>query len=129
MDKQNSIWIYSGRPEMVAVAVERGSPASGGYILAMQLGNGNIRLAATQHPSKYLSAWKHSVRQYGAPEVEKVYVSKPYIRYEPIKRLIAESLKEFKVEETDQYHIDAEMLESKASEILGSVKQYAEGSA
>jgi hypothetical protein len=70
---------------LVSVAVERGSPESGGYVLAMQLSNGNMRLAATQHPGKYLSAWKHSVRQYGAPEVTRVYVSKLYIRYEPIK--------------------------------------------
>jgi len=126
MDKQTSIWTYAGSPQLVSAAVESGSPELGGYVLAMQLSNGNMRLAATQHPGKYLSAWKHSVRQYGAPEVTRVYVSKPYIRYEQIKRIIAESIKDFKVEESDQYHIDAETLESKAGEILESVKQYAE---
>lgn len=126
MDKQTGIWTYAGSPELVSVAVECGTPESGGYVLAMQLSNGNMRLAATRHPSKYLSAWKHGVRQYGAPEVTRVYVSKPYIRYEPIKRMIAESLKDFKVEESDQYHIDAETLECKAGEIFESVKQYAE---
>lgn len=126
MDKQTGIWTYAGSPELVSVAVECGTPESGGYVLAMQLSNGNMRLAATRHPSKYLSAWKHGVRQYGAPEVTRVYVSKPYIRYEQIKRMIAESLKDFKVEESDQYHIDAETLECKAGEILESVKQYAE---
>lgn len=126
MDKQTGIWTYAGSPELVSVAVECGTPESGGYVLAMQLSNGNMRLAATRHPSKYLSAWKHGVRQYGAPEVTRVYVSKPYIRYEQIKRIIAESIKDFKVEESDQYHIDAETLESKASEIFESVKQHAE---
>lgn len=126
MDKQTGIWTYAGSPELVSVAVECGTPESGGYVLAMQLSNGNMRLAATRHPSKYLSAWKHGVRQYGAPEVTRVYVSKLYIRYEPIKRMIAESLKDFKVEGSDQYHIDAETLECKAGEILKSVKQYAE---
>jgi len=126
MDKQNSIWTYAGSPELVSVAVGNGSPESGGYVLAMQLSNGNMRLAATQHPAKYLSAWKHSVRQYGAPEVTRVYVSKPYIRHEQIKRIIIESIKDFRVEELDQYHIDADTLESKAKEILESVKQYVE---
>ncbi|MGK0674615.1 MAG: hypothetical protein ABWU16_08145 [Halothiobacillaceae bacterium] len=126
MDKQTSIWTYAGSPEFASVAVGSGSPESGGYVLAMQLSNGNMRLAATQHPGKYLSAWKHNVRQYGTPEVTRVYVSKPYIRYERIKRIIAESIKEFKAEESDQYHIDAETLESKASEIFESVNQHAE---
>jgi len=126
MEKQNSVWVYSGSPELVSIAVERGSPESGGYVLAMQLSNGNIRIGATRDPSKYLTAWKHSVRHYGEPEVIRVYVSKPYIRYDPIKRLIAESIKEFKEQETDQYRIGIETLERKMREILETVKQYVE---
>lgn len=54
--KSRQAWLYDGRPEFVDVNVASATPEEGGYIVAMELATGAIRIAATRQPAKYVNA-------------------------------------------------------------------------
>lgn len=112
------VWLYDGKPEYVDLNVGATSSVQGGYVLALELANGTIRLAATRHPAKYVTAWRHNVRRYGLSDVVRVLVSHPYLRYEAVKRGIASKLAEYKDEESDAYRLDIETFTEKAREVF-----------
>ncbi|MEO1767708.1 hypothetical protein [Thiobacter aerophilum] len=110
------VWLYDGKPEYVDLTV---APASqGGYVLVLELANETIRLAATRHPAKYVTAWRHNVKRYGLPDIIRVLVSRPYLRYEAVKRGLARVLAENKDDESDSYRLDVDRLTEKAREVF-----------
>lgn len=116
--KLRPAWLYDGEPEYVDLNVGATSPVQGGYVVALELADGTIRLAATRHPAKYVTAWRHNVRRYGLPDVVRVLVSRPYLRYEAVKRGLASKLAEYKDEESDAYRLDVEAFTEKAREVF-----------
>lgn len=116
--KLRPVWLYDGEPEYVGLNVGATSSVQGGYVVALELTNGTIRLAATRHPAKYVTAWRHNVRRCGLPDVVRVLVSRPYLRYEAVKRGLASMLAEHKDEESDAYRLDVEAFTEKAREVF-----------
>lgn len=116
----NKAWLYDGGPEYVDLNIVSASPIQGGYVLALELANGAIRLAATRHPAKYVTAWRHNVRRYGLPDVVRVLVSRPYLRYEAVKRGLASKLAEHKDEESDAYRLDVDAFTEKARDVFSA---------
>ncbi|WP_126448252.1 hypothetical protein [Sulfuricystis multivorans] len=114
----NKIWLYDGKPEYLDIRVGAASQVGCGYVVALELADGTIRLAATRNPAKYITAWRYNVKRYGLPDVVRVLVSKSYLRYEAVKRGIASNLIEYKDENTDVYRLDARTLTEKAQEVL-----------
>jgi hypothetical protein len=112
------VWIYDGIPEHVDLNVVATTSVEGGYVLAMQLSNDTIRLAATRHPSKYITAWRYNVRRYSVPDVVRVLVSKPHLRYEAVKRGLAGKLSECKDADSDVYLLEVDALTQKAQEVF-----------
>lgn len=100
---KNQIWMYDGNPEQADLIVGETTQTEGGYVLVIELANGLTRLAATRHPAKYVSAWHQFVKRYGLPEMSRMIVSKPHLRYEAIKRGIAKIIEEFRDEDLDAY--------------------------
>ena len=98
---KNQIWMYDGNPEQADLIVGETTQTEGGYVLVIELANGLTRLAATRHPAKYVSAWHQFVKRYGLPEMSRMIVSKPHLRYEAIKRGIAKIIEEFRDEDLD----------------------------
>ena len=96
-------WLYDGTPDYVDVNVASASLMDGGYVLALELTSQAIRLAATRNPAKYVTAWRHNVRRYGLPDVARVLVAGPFLRYEAVKRGIAGLLVQYKDQESDAY--------------------------
>lgn len=47
-----------------------------------------LHLAATRNPTKYLTQWRWS----GRGELQRVLVAGPYLRYEAVKRRMAQAL-------------------------------------
>jgi len=113
-------WLYDGKPEFVDLHVASATAVEGGYVVALELTTGAIRLAATRHPAKYVSAWRHNVRRYGLPDVVRVLVSKPYLRYESVKRGLANMLVEHKDVESDVYRVEVDALTAKARETFSA---------
>jgi hypothetical protein len=113
-------WLYDGKPEYVDLSVGATSASQGGYVIALGLMDGTIRLAATRHPAKYLTAWRHNIKRYGLPDVARVLVSRPYLRYEAVKRKLASMLAEHKDEESDAYLLDVDRLTEKAEEVFSA---------
>ena len=113
-------WLYDGKPEFVDLNVSSATPVEGGYVVALELTTGAIRLAATRYPAKYVSAWRHNVRRYGLPDVVRVLVSKPYLRYESVKRGLAGMLVEHKDKESDAYRLGVDALTEKARQMFSA---------
>jgi len=112
------VWLFDGKPEYVDVKVASASSTEGGYIIALALADGTIRLAATRHPGKYVTAWRHNVKRYGLLDVNRVLVSKPYIRYEAVKRSLASLISEYRDEESGGYRLAVNTLTEKARAML-----------
>lgn len=117
-------WVYDGKPEYVDLNVEATSSVQGGYVVALELANGTIRLGASRHPAKYVTAWRHNVRRYGLPDVVRVLVSRPYLRYEAVKRGLASKLAEYKDEGSDAYRLNVETFTEKAREVFAVSGEY-----
>lgn len=117
-------WVYDGKPEYVDLNVEATSPVQGGYVVALELANGTIRLGASRYPAKYVTAWRHNVRRYGLPDVVRVLVSRPYLRYEAVKRGLASKLAEYKDEGSDAYRLNVETFTEKAREVFAVSGEY-----
>lgn len=116
VSKTNStqVWLFDGKPEFVDVNVAASTHVEGGYVVAMELTNGVIRLGATRQPAKYVSAWRHNVRRYGIPDIVRVLVSRPYLRYEAVKRGLAGLLSEYKDADSETFRVGIETLNEKA---------------
>ena len=121
--KSSPAWLYDGDPEHVDLNVGATSSVQGGYVVALELATGTLWLGATRHPAKYINAWRHNVRRYGLPDVVRVLVSGPYLRYEAVKRGLANILAEHKDEESNAYHLDIEAFAEKALEVFSAASQ------
>jgi hypothetical protein len=115
-------WLFDGRPEFVDVNVASSTPVEGGYVVAMELTTGAIRLAATRQPAKYVSAWRHNVRRYGVPDIVRVLVSRPYLRYEAVKRGLAGLLAEYKDADSEAFRVSIETLTEKAQTLWAEAR-------
>lgn len=120
----HTTWLYDGEPEYVDLNVEAALLEQGGYVVVLELTNGKLRLAATRHPAKYVKEWRHNVRRYGALDIVRVLVSRPYLRYEAAKRLLATKLAEYKDDESDAYRLDVETFKEKAREVFAVSGEY-----
>lgn len=115
-------WLFDGRPEFVDVNVASSTPVEGGYVVAMELTTGAIRLAATRQPAKYVSAWRHNVRRYGVPDIVRVLVSHPYLRYEAVKRGLAGLLAEYRDADSEAFRVSIETLTEKAQTLWAETR-------
>jgi hypothetical protein len=115
-------WLFDGKPEFVDVNVASSTPVEGGYVVAMELTTGAIRLAATRQPAKYVSAWRHNVRRYGVPDIVRVLVSRPYLRYEAVKRGLAGLLAEYKDADSEAFRVSIETLTEKAQTLWAEAR-------
>ena len=115
-------WLFDGKPEFVDVNVASSTPVEGGYVVAMELTTGAIRLAATRQPTKYVSAWRHNVRRYGVPDIVRVLVSRPYLRYEAVKRGLAGLLAEYKDADSEAFRVSIETLTEKAQTLWAEAR-------
>lgn len=113
-------WLYDGKPEFVDVNVASATPEEGGYIVAMELATGAIRIAATRQPAKYVSAWRHNVRRYGLPDIVRVLVSRPYLRYEAVKRGLTGMLADYKDADSEAFQVGVDVLTAKAREMFSA---------
>lgn len=116
--KFRQTWLFDGKPEFVDMNVVPATSVEGGYVIAMELATGAIRLAATRQPAKYVSAWHHNVRRHGVPEIVRVLVSHPYLRYEAVKRVLAGLLAEHKEAGFEDFRVEIEDLTAKAREVF-----------
>lgn len=107
MDTLNSdkTWLFDGEPEYVDLHIAATSSVDGGYVMVLELTSNKIRLAATRHPAKYVTAWRNNARRFGLPDVVRVMVSKPHLRYEAIKRGLARLMSDHKDEDSDAYRL------------------------
>lgn len=115
-------WLFDGKPEFVDVNVASSTPVEGGYVVAMELTTGAIRLAATRQPAKYVSAWRHNVRRYGVPDIVRVLVSRPYLRYEAVKRGLAGLLAEYRDADSEAFRVSIETLTEKAQTLWAETR-------
>lgn len=115
-------WLFDGKPEFVDVNVASSTPVEGGYVVAMELTTGTIRLAATRQPAKYVSAWRHNVRRYGVPDIVRVLVSRPYLRYEAVKRGLASLLAEYRDADSEAFRVSIETLNEKAQTLWAETR-------
>ncbi|MFZ5795212.1 MAG: hypothetical protein ACOY4B_12215 [Pseudomonadota bacterium] len=120
--KSDQAWLFDGKPEFVDVNVASSTPVEGGYVVAMVLTTGAIRLAATRQPAKYVSAWRHNVRRYGIPDIVRVLVSRPYLRYEAVKRGLAGLLAEYRDADSEAFRVSIETLTEKAQTLWAETR-------
>ena len=105
MQNLDQTWLFDGEPENVDLKVVATSPVDGGYVVALKLASDTIRLAATRHPAKYVAAWRNNARRLGLPDVVRVMVSPPHLRYEAVKRGLARVMADHKDAESDAYRL------------------------
>jgi hypothetical protein len=115
------VWIYDGSADQADLAVAATSLTEGGYVIVIELTNGLTRLAATRHPAKYVTSWHQFVKRYGLPEIARLIISQPHLRYEAIKRGIAKALVEQRDEELDVYHVPVAAMTEKAEVVIAAL--------
>jgi hypothetical protein len=118
---KKQVWLYDGDPEQADLIVGATTPTEGGYVMVIELTNGLIRLAASRHPAKYVTAWHQFVKRYGLPEIGRMIVSHPHLRYEAIKRGIAKLIVDERDEELDAYRISLSTVTQKAEAVIESL--------
>ena len=99
----STVWVYDGTPEHLALKVEAASSLQGGYVLALELASSAIRLAATRSPAKYVTACRLDAKRYGAPDVTRVCVAGPFLRYEALKRGLVGRVAQYKNQGANGY--------------------------
>ena len=112
------MWLYDGNPEQADLIVGATTLSEGGYVMVIELTNGLTRLAATRHPAKYVTAWHQFVKRYGVPEITRMIVSRPHLRYEAIKRGIAKMMAEDRDEDLDAYRVPLNTATQKAEAVI-----------
>ena len=112
------VWLYDGDPEQADLIVGATTLTEGGYVMVIELTNGLTRLAATRHPAKYVTAWHQFVKRYGVPEITRMIVSRPHLRYEAIKRGIAKMMAEDRDEDLDAYRVPLNTATLKAEAVI-----------
>lgn len=117
--RRSSIWLYDGTPQQADLMVSATPSVEGGYVMVMELENGQTRLAATRHPGKYVTSWQQFVRRYGSPEIRRLAISRPHLRYEAIKRGIAKQWLESRNDDLDAYDVPMDTLMASAETIIG----------
>lgn len=128
-DKTNHeqpVWIYDGKPEYVDVNVAPVHSPEGGYIILLALADGTIRLAATLHPAKYITNWRYNSKRYGVPDVVRVLVSTPFLRYEAIKRRLTSLLSEHSDNNSDRYRLPIDIMKEKVQTMLADAGIYSD---
>ena len=113
--------MYDGDPEQADLIVGATTQTEGGYVMVIELTNGLTRLAATRHPAKYVTAWHQFVKRYGLPEMSRMIVSKPHLRYEAIKRGIAKVIEEYRDEDLDAYRAPVKTVTETAEIVIETV--------
>lgn len=86
------MWINDGNPEHVSRFLDKVLAVEGGYIMVLQLSQKEIRLVATNDPSRYLKAWRTKILRAGGSDIAYAWISPPHIKYEKIKRLLQAGL-------------------------------------
>ena len=112
------VWLYDGDPEQADLIVGATTLAEGGYVMVIELTNGLTRLAATRHPAKYVTAWHQFVKRYGLPEIARMIVSYPHLRYEAIKRGIAKQIVDQRDEDLDAYRVPVDKVTQSAENVI-----------
>lgn len=115
---RKSIWLYDGTPDQADLLVAATELTDGGYVMVIELTNGLTRLAATRHPAKYVTAWHQFVRRYGLPEIARMIVSHPHLRYEAIKRGIAKLIVDQRDEDLDAYRVPVDKVTERAENVI-----------
>ena len=116
------VWLYDGDPEQADLIVGATTLTEGGYVMVIELTNGLTRLAATRHPAKYVTAWHQFVKRYGVPEITRMIVSRPHLRYEAIKRGIAKMMAEDRDEDLDAYRVPLNTATLKAEAVIEALE-------
>lgn len=93
-DTHGTHWLYDGDPDNIGLIIPDADPAEGGYILLAEQANGDVRLFATRFPGRSVAGWKTQIAKFGGKKFKRVLVSAAHIRYERIKRLVAENAQE-----------------------------------
>jgi hypothetical protein len=117
-DNPDQTWIFQGDADLVDINIGACTNGGDGYVMAIQLASGAFRLAASRHPSKYMTNWRYNVKQFGMDPAVKVFVSRPYYRYESIKRAIASRLADHRVNESDTFIVPVKVLTEAAHEVF-----------
>ena len=115
---KKQVWLYDGDPEQADLIVGATTLAEGGYVMVIELTNGLTRLAATRHPAKYVTAWHQFVKRYGLPEIARMIVSYPHLRYEAIKRGIAKQIVDQRDEDLDAYRVPVDKVTQSAENVI-----------
>lgn len=115
-------WIFEGIPEHIDINVAATSSLEGGYVMALALNTNTVRIAATRFPAKYVKTWCSNARRFGLPTVVRVMISRPHLRYEALKRAIANHLSEYKDAETDSYQLRLDEVADKASGLIEAAR-------
>jgi hypothetical protein len=115
---RKQVWLYDGNPDQADLIVGEATPLEGGYVMVIELSNGLTRLAATRHPAKYVTAWHQFVKRYGLPEIARMIVSRPHLRYEAIKRGIAKTIAEDRDEDLDAYRVPVDKVTQNAETVI-----------
>jgi len=115
---QKPFWLYDGSPDLAELIVDAATLTEGGYVIVIELTSGLTRLAATRHPGKYVTAWHQFVKRYGLPDISRMIISHPHLRYEAIKRGIAKSLAEYRDEELDVYRLPVDAVTKNAESVI-----------
>lgn len=119
---RRAAWLYDGKPEHVDLNIAATSSLEGGYVIALELAGGTLKLAATRHPAKYVSAWQHNVRRYGLPDVVRVLVSRPSLRYLAVKRSLVHTLAGQRDLASDAYRVAVDTLTERAGEMFAATR-------
>lgn len=104
-NQEQKVWVYDGIPEYVAINIEPTLSVQGGYVLALKLTSDVVRIAATRNPSKYVTTWRRNAKCYGAPDVARVLVAGPFLRYEAVKRTLVSRVAQYKDQGADVYRL------------------------
>ena len=115
---KKQVWLYDGDPEQADLIVGATTLTEGGYVMVIELTNGLTRLAATRHPAKYVNAWHQFVKRYGLPEIARMIVSRPHLRYEAIKRGIAKTIANDRDEDLDAYRVPVDKVTQHAETVI-----------
>ena len=119
----SNVWLYQGKASSVSIAVDPAPKVGGGYVIALTLSNGNIRLAASRDPARYVSQIIKTIDSLGGEvKASKILVSRRHSRYEAIKRWVGHELADYRVG-PDTYAAPLPIVSRKLTEAVTTAKR------
>lgn len=116
-EKNEERWLISGNPDAVSILVEE-APLHYGYLIALEYEGGEILLASSRNPAKYLNSYISREKSVGGDHPVHIRVSQQLWRYEAVKRVLQKRLIDYRTDSGSRFCVPDDVFQAELNSVL-----------